>query len=151
MAQGRILAVDDEEDLREILEFNLRGEGYDVTAVGSAEQALELSIPLYDLILLDIMMGGMSGLHFAEKLRQEMNIDVPIIFLTARDSENDLLTGFNIGADDYIKKPFSIKELLVRIRAVLSRTREADDPEFVLDRGGCAWMSGTRLLPSMAS
>lgn len=117
-----ILVVDDEEDIREILEFNLRGEGYNVTTAESAEEALTLDLKQFQLLVLDIMMNGLSGLHLATKIREEMKLDVPIIFLTAKDTENDLLTGFNLGADDYIKKPFSIKELLVRIRAVLTRT-----------------------------
>ena len=119
---GHILVVDDEEDLREILEYNLRGEGYTVVTVDSAENALQQDLPAFDLLVLDIMMAGMSGLQLAEKIRNEMHLTVPIVFLTARDTENDLLTGFNLGADDYLTKPFSLKELIVRIRAILLRT-----------------------------
>lgn len=129
---GHILVVDDEEDIREILEYNLRGEGYSVETVESAEEALERNLAEYDLLILDIMMSGMTGLRLAETIRNDLRLAVPIVFLTAKDTENDLLTGFNLGADDYIKKPFSIKELLVRIRAILQRqgTRLRDE-EFV--------------------
>jgi len=117
----RILVVDDEQDLREILSFNLSGEGFDIESVDSAEEALKLSLEDFDLILLDVMMGGMSGYRMADIIRKERKLDIPIIFLTARGAENDLLTGFNVGGDDYISKPFSIKEVVVRLRAVLKR------------------------------
>lgn len=117
----RILVVDDEEDLREILSFNLSSEGFDIESVDSAEDALKLSLDQFDLILLDVMMGGMSGYRMADIIRKERKLDIPIIFLTARGAENDLLTGFNVGGDDYISKPFSIKEVVVRVRAVLKR------------------------------
>ena len=119
----RILVVDDEQDLCEILKFNLETEGYEVETVNSAEEAIVLDIPSYDLLLLDVMMGEMSGFALAKKLKaDERTSNIPIIFLTARDTENDTVTGFNLGADDYISKPFSIREVLVRIRAVLRRT-----------------------------
>ncbi len=133
----RILVVDDEEDLCEILKFNLETEGYAVTTASSAEEALTLlfgndtengggradtTTPPFDLLLLDVMMGGMSGFSMAKKLKgNAATHDIPIIFLTARDTENDTVTGFNLGADDYIPKPFSIREVIVRIRAVLRR------------------------------
>ena len=118
----RLLVVDDEEDLCEILMFNLKGEGYDVDVAYSAEEALgKLKENEYSLILLDVMMDGMSGFNMAETLRNDMKIDVPIIFLTAKDTENDMLTGFSVGADDYISKPFSIKEVQARVKAVLKR------------------------------
>ena len=107
MDKQRILVVDDEEDLREILKFNLESEGYWVDTAPSAEQALKMLTEGYDLILLDVMMGGMSGFKMAEKLRKDLHDSTPIIFLTAKDTENDMLTGFNIGGDDYISKPFS--------------------------------------------
>ncbi len=120
-----ILVVDDEEDLCEILKFNLETEGYKVDTAYSAEEALETDIAAYDLLLLDVMMGGMSGFALAKKLKDEpATSHLPIIFLTAKDTENDMVTGFNLGADDYISKPFSIREVLVRIRAVLRRTSE---------------------------
>ena len=119
----RILVVDDEQDLCEILKFNLETEGYEVETANSAEEAIVLDIPSYDLLLLDVMMVEMSGFALAKKLKaDERTSNIPIIFLTARDTENDTVTGFNLGADDYISKPFSIREVLVRIRAVLRRT-----------------------------
>ena len=118
--EERILIVDDEKDICEILEFNLASEGYAVDTAGSAEEALEKLTGMHSLILLDVMMGGMSGYKMAEKLRKEEN-PVPIIFLTAKDTENDMLTGFSVGGDDYISKPFSIKEVVARVRAVLRR------------------------------
>ena len=119
----RILVVDDEQDLCEILRFNLETEGYEVETANSAEEAIMIDIPSYDLLLLDVMMGEMSGFALAKKLKDdERTSGIPIIFLTARDTENDTVTGFNLGADDYISKPFSIREVLVRIRAVLRRT-----------------------------
>lgn len=118
----RILIVDDEEDLCEILQYNLNNEGFITEVAHSAEEALNNPLTEYDLILLDIMMGPMSGFKFADKLRKELGNNVPIIFLTAKDTENDLLTGFSLGADDYISKPFSVNELTARVRAVLKRT-----------------------------
>jgi len=103
----RILIAEDEEDLCEIVQFNLESEGYIVEAVHSAEEALKRDLASYDLLLLDVMMGKMSGFGLAQRVRNEMGLEMPVIFLTARNSENDLLTGFNIGADDYITKPFS--------------------------------------------
>ncbi len=118
----RILIVDDEEDLCEILQFNLQGEGFDTETVYSAEAALEKDLKSFNLILLDVMMEKMSGFVFANKLRNELKIDIPIVFLTAKNTENDLLTGFSLKADDYITKPFSVKEVIARINAVLNRT-----------------------------
>ncbi len=124
----RILVVDDEQDLCEILKFNLETEGYDVDTANSAEEALEMNIEKYDLLLLDVMMGGMSGFALAKKLKgNQQTMNIPIIFLTAKDTENDTVTGFNLGADDYISKPFSIREVMVRVRAVLRRTQEKDN------------------------
>lgn len=121
----RILVVDDEQDLCEILKFNLETDGYVVETANSAEDALDMNIESFDLMLLDVMMGGMSGFAMAKKLKANpATKDIPIVFLTARDTENDTVTGFNLGADDYISKPFSIREVLVRIRAVLRRTAE---------------------------
>lgn len=118
----KILVVDDEPDLREILQCNLENAGYSVDTVGSAEDALRILDPSHELILLDVMLGGMSGFRLAEKLRKELKNTTPIIFLTAKDSENDLLTGFSAGGDDYIPKPFSLQEVLARIKAILRRT-----------------------------
>jgi len=118
----RILVVDDEEDLCEILQFNLETEGYQVDVAYSAEEALKKNIAEYNLLLLDVMMGEMSGFKMARALRENPSTaTTPIIFLTAKDSETDRLTGFNIGADDYISKPFSIREVLARVKAVIRR------------------------------
>ena len=128
---ARILVVDDEQDLLEILKFNLETEGYEVMTATSAEDALQLDIASFDLLLLDVMMGGMSGFAMARQLKDNpATAQVPIIFLTARDTENDTVTGFNLGADDYISKPFSLREVMVRVRAVLRRTaRETGEEE----------------------
>lgn len=122
MDRTKILVVDDEEDLCEILQFNLESEGYVVDIANSAEQALKILSDEHQLILLDVMMEGMSGFKMAEKLRRDLHKTIPIIFLTAKDTENDMLTGFSIGGDDYIAKPFSIKEVSARVKAVLKRT-----------------------------
>jgi DNA-binding response OmpR family regulator len=119
----RIFIVDDEEDLCEILQYNLGNAGYQTEVAHSAEEALKRSPGSFDLILLDVMMGQMSGFKMADKLRKELNINVPVIFLTAKDTENDILTGFSLGADDYISKPFSVNELTARVKAVLKRAR----------------------------
>lgn len=123
MVNNRILVVDDEEDLCEILQFNLELEGYTVDVAHSAEEALRLRLSDYALVLLDVMMGEISGFKMAKKMREDEQLKrVPIIFVTARDAENDLVTGFNLGADDYISKPFSIKEVMLRVKAVMRRT-----------------------------
>lgn len=125
----RILVVDDEEDLCEILQFNLETEGYLVDVAYSAEEALKKDISVYNLLLLDVMMGEVSGFKMARILRENpKNAAIPIIFLTAKDSETDRLTGFNIGADDYISKPFSIREVLARVKAVIRRV-DSSKPE----------------------
>ena len=118
----KILAVDDEEPILEILSFNLEGEGYAVDTCLSAEEAVRKNLPSYDLFILDVMMGQVSGFRLAEKIRKEMALSTPIIFLTARDTENDRITGFNLGADDYLAKPFSVRELMARVKAVLRRS-----------------------------
>lgn len=120
----RILIVDDEEDLCEILQYNLTNAGYETEIAHSAEEAIKREVHTFDLVLLDVMMGAMSGFRFADKIRNEMNINVPIIFLTARDTENDILTGFSLGADDYIPKPFSVNQLTARVKAVLKRSQK---------------------------
>ena len=126
--KSNILVVDDEQDLCEILKFNLETEGYNVDMANSAEEALDRGIEKYDLLLLDVMMGGMSGFALAKRLKENpLSAHIPIIFLTAKDTENDTVTGFNLGADDYISKPFSLREVMVRVRAVLRRTKEKDD------------------------
>ena len=121
--KGKLLVVDDEPDIREILQVNLEAAGYEVITAPSAEEALALLDNTVSLILLDVMLGGMSGYSMARKLRQELHNTVPVIFLTAKDTENDLLTGFSAGGDDYISKPFSIHEVLARVGAVLRRQK----------------------------
>lgn len=118
----KILIVDDEEDLCEILQFNLNNAGFLTDIAHSSEEALKKPVYDFDLFLLDVMMGNVSGFKLADKLRKEFKIKTPIIFLTAKDTENDVLTGFNLGADDYISKPFSINELIARVKAVLKRS-----------------------------
>ena len=123
MDNYRILVVDDEEDLCEILKFNLENEGYEVDTANSAEEALKMDLPQYHLLLLDVMMGEISGFRMANMLKKDKDTaHIPIIFITAKDTENDTITGFNLGADDYISKPFSIREVMVRVKAVLRRT-----------------------------
>ena len=119
----RILVIDDEEALREGLKVYLELEGYDVCACHDAESAMAMDLSDFDLILLDIMMDGMNGIDFAKIIRsRQETADVPIIFLTAKDSEDDMITGLDIGADDYIAKPYSLRNVKARIEAVLRRT-----------------------------
>ena len=125
MAKHKILVVDDEESLCEILQFNLEVEGYEVDVAYSAEQALGMHPERYSLILLDVMMGEMSGFRMARLLKDDpATAKVPVIFCTAKDSEDDTVAGLNLGADDYIAKPFSIREVLARVRSVLRRTAQ---------------------------
>lgn len=136
MHKNKILIVDDEEDLCHIMQINLETSGYDTDVAYSAEEALQkiaeatpsdevdddLSMP-FDLILLDVMMPGMSGFELASQLKSDNRYSMmPIIFLTAKDRLDDTLNGFSLGADDYVSKPFSVKEVLARIKAVIGRT-----------------------------
>ena len=123
MATERILIVDDEETLCEVLKLNLENEGYDVDVAFSAEQALGYNIKEYSLILLDIMMGEISGIKMAKILKNDIaTADIPIIFCTARDTEDDMVMGLNLGADDYIMKPYTIRNVVARVKSVLRRT-----------------------------
>lgn len=123
MQKNRILVVDDEEDLCEILQFNLEQAGFIVDTTYSAEEVMEKRLFDYDLFLLDVMMGEISGFKLATNLKKiETCANKPIIFLTAKDTETDKLRGFSVGADDYISKPFSIHEVIARVKAVLNRT-----------------------------
>ena len=123
MATERILIVDDEETLCEVLKLNLENEGYDVDIAFSAEQALTLDLKSYSLILLDIMMGEISGIKMAKMMKADVTTaDIPIIFCTARDSEDDMVIGLNIGADDYIMKPYTVRNVIARVKSVLRRT-----------------------------
>lgn len=132
MQGGNILIVDDEPDLCEILHYNLVAAGYGASIAHSAEDALvqlQERRQGFDLLLLDVMMPGMSGFALAEQLGADAHLArIPIIFLTARDSEEDMLRGFDAGADDYIRKPFSIREVMARIKAVLGRRSIGDAP-----------------------
>ena len=132
MTNYKILVVDDEEDLCEILKFNLEVEGYEVDTANSAEEALQMNLSDYNLLLRDVMMGEMNGFKMASLLRKNEKLKhIPIIFLTAKDTEDDKLMGFNIGADDYISKPFSIREVIARVKAVLRRSSEKETPEIL--------------------
>ena len=137
MNDYRILVVDDEEDLCEILKFNLEMEGYTVDTANSAEEALKLDLTSYNLLLLDVMMGEISGFKMASMLKKNKDTaGIPIIFITAKDTENDTVTGFNLGADDYISKPFSLREVIVRVKAVLRRTSTVQkEPEQLQYKG----------------
>lgn len=118
-----ILVVDDEQDICRILKFNLELGGFEVMTASSAEEAASMDLTSVDLILLDVMMDGMSGFDFAKRLKADPQTrEMPIIFITAKDTENDILTGLGIGADDYISKPFSVSEVILRVKAVLRRS-----------------------------
>ncbi len=124
-----ILAVDDEEDICEIIKFNLEAEGYRVETSMSAEEALKKPLKKYHLFILDIMMTGMSGFRLADEIRNKRKLETPIVFLTAKNTENDKLTGFSLGADDFITKPFSVRELVARVKVIFRRpeSRQSDD------------------------
>ena len=148
--KDKVLIVDDEADIREILRFNLENAGYEVDCAESAEEALSVFSPSHSLILLDVMMEGMSGFKMAEVLRKEKKTQVPIIFLTARSGENDLLTGFSAGGDDYIGKPFSIHEVLARVKSQLRRYTtlggKTQDPPSQLTIGGITLDDETKVV-----
>lgn len=123
MKTERILIVDDEETLCEVLKLNLENEGYDVDIAFSAEQALTYDLKTYSLILLDIMMGEISGIKMAKMLKADVSTaEIPIIFCTARDTEDDMIMGLNLGADDYIMKPYTVRNVIARVKSVLRRT-----------------------------
>lgn len=132
--QHKLLIVDDEETLREVLRFNLEDAGYIVDVAASAEEALTLDLSGYSLIILDIMMGALSGTQLAAILKKkESTAHIPVIFCTAKDSEDDMVAGLDLGADDYITKPYSVRNVIARVRTVLRRTaahaRGASVPE----------------------
>lgn len=142
MNEYKILVVDDEEDICEILQFNLQLEGFKVDVAHSAEEAMTLKLKEYNLILLDVMMGKISGFRMMQLMRQnDYTAHIPIIFITARDTENDVVTGFNLGADDYISKPFSIKEVVLRVKAVVRRTLEVNTSNKI----NSVWVDGLEL------
>lgn len=127
---ARILIVDDEETLCEALRFNIEEEGFDVDVAYSAEEALTLDLSAYSLFLLDVMMGEISGTQLAKIIKnREDTRNIPIIFCTARDTEEEMVNGLDLGADDYITKPYSIRNVLARIRAVLRRTVPAENAD----------------------
>lgn len=129
MTTQRLLIVDDEETLCEVLKLNLENEGYDVDIAFSAEQALTLDLKSYSLILLDIMMGEISGIKMAKMLKSDVTTaDIPIIFCTARDTEDDMILGLNLGADDYIMKPYTVRNVIARVKSVLRRTTKQKAP-----------------------
>lgn len=135
MKDLKILVVDDEEDLCEILQFNLKQEGFDVDVAYSAEQALKLDLHTYDFFLLDIMMGEISGLDLAKTIRRNPDLEAkPILFITAKTSEADKLIGFNSGADDYVSKPFSVKEIIARINVICKRVFSDSKKDFEFDK-----------------
>lgn len=124
MEKKQILIVDDEQDLCEILQFNLNVAGYGTDVAFSAEEAIGKGIEQYDLLLLDVMMPGLSGFELAQRLKtDEKTTHIPIIFITAKDAEDDTLQGFGLGADDYVTKPFSVREVVARVNAVLKRNQ----------------------------
>ncbi len=121
----KILVIEDDPTLCETLQFNLELEGYEAHVAYSAEEALKLPLHTYSLILLDVMMGQMSGFALARRLKQDpATANIPIIFCTARDNEDDMVRGLNIGADDYIYKPYTLRNVLTRVKAVLRRTSD---------------------------
>lgn len=123
----KILVVDDESDIREILRFNLEKAGFEVLEAESAEEADALALQGVSLVLLDVMLPGVSGVEFAKTVREKYGSTLPIVFLTAKTTEDDLLEGFDAGGDDYICKPFSVKEVIARVKAVLKRCGSTTD------------------------
>ncbi|MBD5290269.1 MAG: response regulator transcription factor [Bacteroides sp.] len=132
----RILVVDDEDTLCEIMRLNLEIEGYDADVAHSAEEALELNLKDYSLILLDVMMGEMSGFDMARIMRHNPETaKIPIIFLTAKDTEDDMVAGLGIGGDDYIAKPYSVRNVMARVKALLRRTANTFENNNILRVG----------------
>lgn len=143
----RILIVDDEDTLCDALQFNLEAEGYQVDTAYSAEQVLTMNVSDYDLILLDIMMGEISGIQLAKILKANpVTAGIPIIFCTAKDSEDDMVEGLELGADDYIVKPYSLRNVLARVKTVLRRTNSSDNTTQSPD--GIVSFQGLQIFPS---
>ena len=117
----KILIVDDEEDICDILQYNLQQAGHIADTASCSEEALYKLKHTYHLLLLDIMMDGINGLKLAQLLREDYGNNIPIIFISALDTESDIIKGFDKGGDDYIAKPFSVKEVIARVNAILNR------------------------------
>ena len=146
MATERILIVDDEETLCEVLKLNLENEGYDVDIAFSAEQALTLDLNRYSLILLDIMMGEISGIKMAKMLKADVSTShIPIIFCTAKDTEDDMIMGLNLGADDYIMKPYTVRNVIARVKSVLRRTSSIKPTHTVVEKQNIMQIEGLQL------
>ena len=146
METKRILIVDDEETLCEVLKLNLENEGYYVDMAFSAEEALAFDISQYSLILLDIMMGEISGIKMAKMLKADIKTaDIPIIFCTARDTEDDMIMGLNIGADDYIMKPYTIRNIIARVKSVMRRTNGYSSKETSTEQPNILQIEGLQL------
>ena len=138
MPKEKILVVDDEEDILELVRYNLEREGFRVTCAESGEKAMARTRQeAPDLIVLDLMLPGIDGLEVARRLKQnQKTAGLPVVMLTAKGEEADIVTGLELGADDYITKPFSPRVLIARIKAVLRRqSREAQDPDRILNIG----------------
>jgi DNA-binding response OmpR family regulator len=131
LVKKNILVVDDEADIRELLRYNLEQEGFSVELVGDGDSALQcLHQKTFDLILLDLMLPGLPGLELCKQLKRDQRMEsIPIIMLTAKSSETDIIVGLELGADDYITKPFSPKELVARVKAIFRRVDERNRPE----------------------
>ena len=146
MANERILIVDDEETLCEVLKLNLENEGYDVDIAFNAEQALTFNLKNYSLILLDIMMGEISGIKMAKMLKADVTTaNIPIIFCTARDTEDDMIMGLNIGADDYIMKPYTVRNVIARVKSVLRRVGGNKPSISTVEKNNVLQVEGLRL------
>ena len=143
----RILIVDDEETLCEVLKFNLEAEGYEVDTACNAEEVLAMDVSRYDLVLLDIMMGDISGIQLAKIIRLDPATSaIPIIFCTAKDSEDDMVKGLELGADDYITKPYSLRNILARVKTVLRRAKTSANTRRLPDE--YVSFQGLHILPS---
>lgn len=147
MSRYKLLVVDDEDTLCEAVRFNLEIEGYEVDVAHSAEEALKLNLENYSLILLDVMMGEISGFRMAQMMRANpLTADVPIIFLTAKDNDDDMIAGLKLGGDDYITKPYSIRNVLARIETVLRRAKNrSSHPEILRFQGIAIDINSKRL------
>lgn len=146
METKKILVIDDEETLCEILQYNLENEGYDVDIAYSAEQALKLQLECYSLIILDIMLEEISGIKLARMLKSNVKTaDIHIIFCSARDSDDDMVMGLEIGADDYIVKPYSVRNVLARVKSVLRRNHIQSEVLPIIAKPNLMQVNGLKL------